>query len=179
MQTYADASRLYYAVINQWNSYLYHVLANIGGIYMENTTVGDGTKTFTFVEKEKQSASVRFLLDEVLTYPRWLFDAEVGKYTYLLRSTPLGIQENAPTQVLKNAQAYILWDLLGNNRLMRMIENEVVNGKQAYTTVELMDALHRHIFASTERGVSPDVMERSLQKNFLDALLTAAAGENK
>lgn len=174
-QTYADASRLYYAVINQWNSYLYHVLANIGGIYMENTTVGDGTKTFTFVEKEKQSASVRFLLDEVLTYPRWLFDAEVGKYTYLLRSTPLGIQENAPTQVLKNAQAYILWDLLGNNRLMRMIENEVVNGKQAYTTVELMDALHRHIFASTERGVSPDVMERSLQKNFLDALLTAAA----
>ena len=91
---------------------------------MENTTVGDGTKTFTFVEKEKQSASVRFLLDEVLTYPRWLFDAEVGKYTYLLRTTPLGIQENTPTQVLKNAQAYILWDLLGNNRLMRMIENE-------------------------------------------------------
>lgn len=174
-QTYADASRLYYAVINQWNSYLYHVLANIGGIYMENTTVGDGIKTFTFVEKEKQAASVRFLLDEVLTYPRWLFDAEVGEYTYLLRSTPLGVQENAPTQVLKNAQAYILWDLLGNNRLMRMIENEMVNGKQAYTAVELMDALHRHIFASTERGTSPDVMARSLQKNFLDALLTAAA----
>ena len=41
-QTYEEASRLYYAVINQWNNYLYHVLANIGGIYMENTVVGDG-----------------------------------------------------------------------------------------------------------------------------------------
>ena len=56
-QTYEEASRLYYAVINQWNNYLYHVLANIGGIYIENTIVGDGVKTYTFVEKEKQQAS--------------------------------------------------------------------------------------------------------------------------
>ena len=49
--------RLYYAVINQWNNYLYHVLANIGGIYIENTVVGDGQKTYTFVEKEKQQAA--------------------------------------------------------------------------------------------------------------------------
>lgn len=80
--------------------------------------------------KEKQQAALKFLLNEVLTYPKWLFDTEVGQYTYLLRNTPVGKQENAPTQILKNAQAYILWDLLGNNRLMRMIENESVNGKK-------------------------------------------------
>ena len=174
-QTYEEASRLYYAVINQWNNYLYHVLANIGGIYIENTIVGDGVKTYTFVEKEKQQASLKFLMDEVLTYPKWLFDTEVGQYTYLLRNTPIGKQENAPTQILKNAQAYILWDLLGNTRLMRMIENESVNGKKAFTVVELMDGLHKNIFGITERGGIPNVMERSLQKNFLDALLTAAA----
>ena len=99
----------------------------------------------------------------------------MGQYTYLLRNTPVGKQENAPTQILKNAQAYILWDLLGNNRLMRMIENESVNGKKAFTVVELMDGLHKNIFGVTERGGVPNVMERSLQKNFLDALLTAAA----
>lgn len=174
-QTYEEASRLYYAVINQWNNYLYHVLANIGGIYIENTVVGDGQKTYTFVEKEKQQAALKFLLDEVLTYPRWLFDTEVGEYTYLLRNTPLGVVENAPTQVLKNAQSYILWDLLLNDRLMRMLENEVVNGKKAFTAVELLDGLHRHIFATTECGALPDVMTRSLQKNFVDALITAAA----
>ena len=88
-QTYEEASRLYYAVINQWNNYLYHVLANIGGIYIENTIVGDGVKTYTFVEKEKQQASLKFLMDEVLTYPKWLFDTEVGQYTYPLKSRPV------------------------------------------------------------------------------------------
>ena len=180
-QTYEEASRLYYAIINQWNNYLYHVLANIGGefidlsVYIENTVIGDGVQTYTFVEKEKQQASLKFLTDEVLTYPKWLFDTEVGKYTYLLHNTPVGQQENAPTQILKNAQAYILWDLLGNTRLMRMIENESVNGKKAFTVVELMDGLHKNIFGITERGGIPNVLERSLQKNFLDALLTAAA----
>ena len=48
-QTYEEASRLYYAVINQWNNYLYHVLANIGGIYIENTIVGDGVKTLSLI----------------------------------------------------------------------------------------------------------------------------------
>lgn len=41
--------------------------------------------------------------------------------------------------------------------------------------MELMDGLHKNIFGITERGGIPNVMERSLQKNFLDALLTAAA----
>ena len=174
-QTYEEASRLYYAVVNQWNNYLYHVMANIGGVYLENTTVGDGVKTYTFVEKEKQKASLQFLIDEVLTYPKWLFDTEVADYTYLLRNTPLGPQENAPTQVLKNAQAYVFWDLLANNRMMRMLENEFVNGKKAFTIVEMMDALHKCVFAVTERGGRPDVMERALQKSFVDALITAAA----
>jgi hypothetical protein len=83
------------------------------------------------------------------------------------------VVENAPTQILKNAQSYILWDLLSNNRLVRMLENEAVNGKKAFTAVELMDGLHRSIFATTERGALPDVMTRTLQKNFLDALITA------
>ena len=174
-QTYEEASRLYSAIITQWNNYLYHVLANIGGIYLENTVVGDGQKTYTFVEKEKQQASLKFLLDEALCYPKWLFDAEVGDYTYLLKDTPLGIVENAPTQVLKNAQFYLMWDLLSNKRMMRMLENESKNGKSAFTAVDLMDGLHKSIFGVTERGVNPDVMTRSLQKNFVDVLITAAS----
>ena len=174
-QTYEEASRLYYSVINQWNNYLYHVLANIGGIYIENTTVGDGNKTFTYVEKEKQKESLQFLMNEVLITPKWLFDNEIADYTYLLKSTPNGIIENAPTQVLKNAQAYILWDLLLDTRILRMLENEYVNKTKAFTAVEMMDLLHKHIFGITETGGTPDVMTRSLQKNFVDALINSAS----
>lgn len=174
-QTYEEASRLYYAVIMQWNNYLYHVMANIGGIYIENTTVGDGVKTYTFVEKEKQEAALDFLLDEVLCYPRWLFDTDISDYTFLLRKNPNGVIEYAPNQILKNTQGYIFWDLLSNDRLMRMLENELKNGKKAFTVVELMDKMHKSIFATTIKGGTPDVMERNLQKGFLDALITAAA----
>lgn len=174
-QTYEEASRLYYAVITQWNNYLYHVMANIGGIYIENTTVGDGVKTYTYVEKEKQEASLDFLLNEVLCYPRWLFDTEISDYTFLLRKNPTGVIEYAPSQILKNTQGYIFWDLLSNDRLMRMLENELKNGKKAFTVVEMMDKMHNSIFATTIKGGTPDVMERNLQKGFLDALITAAA----
>ena len=174
-QTYEEASRLYYAVITQWNNYLYHVMANIGGIYIENTTVGDGVKTYTYVEKEKQEASLDFLLNEVLCYPRWLFDTEISDYTFLLRKNPTGVIEYAPSQILKNTQGYIFWDLLLNDRLMRMLENELKNGKKAFTVVEMMDKMHNSIFATTIKGGTPDVMERNLQKGFLDALITAAA----
>ena len=58
---------------------------------------------------------------------------------------------------------------------MRMLENESVNGRKAFTAVEMMDGLHKGIFAVTERGGLPDVMTRNLQKGFVDALITAAA----
>jgi hypothetical protein len=38
----------------------------------------------------------------------------------------------------------------------------------------MMDMLHNHIFAKTKKGQKLDVMQRSLQKSFVDALITAA-----
>ena len=174
-QDYDEASNLYSAVIYQWSLYLYHVMANVGGMYLENLTVGDGQTSFRFVEKSKQRQALQFLLDEVLSEPKWLFDTPLSKLTYLQRKTPLGVEEQQPFYMLKNQQNYILWDLLNNDRLMRMYENEYENGKKAFTPVEFMDMLHRHIFKTTLAAKSPNLLERNLQKSFIDALITAAA----
>ena len=56
-----------------------------------------------------------------------------------------------------------------------MLENESRNGKDAYTTVDLMNDLHRSIFGVTIRGGLPTVSERNTQKLFVDALITAAS----
>ncbi len=174
-QDYDEASNLYSAVIYQWSLYLYHVMANVGGMYLENLTVGDGQTSFRFVEKSKQRQALQFLLDEVLSEPKWLFDTPLSKLTYLQRKTPLGVEEQQPFYMLKNQQNYILWDLLNNDRLMRMYENEYENGKKAFTPVEFMEMLHRHIFKTTLAAKSPNLLERNLQKSFIDALITAAA----
>lgn len=174
-QTYEDASRLYYSVMGQWNRYMYHVMANIGGIYIENVSVGDNLNSYEFVDKKRQRKALEFLIKEAFIDNDWLFDAEVGKYTYIKVNTPNGPIEYAPSLMRNNMQSYLFWDLLSNHRLMRMLENESVNKKNAFTVVELMDMLHNGIFGVTERGAVPDVKTRILQKNFVDALLTAAA----
>lgn len=76
---------------------------------------------------------------------------------------------------MKNQQSYMFWDMLDNNRLVRMFANEQANGKEAFTAIEMMDMLHKHIFAKTMAGQSLSIEERGLQKNFVDALITAAA----
>lgn len=174
-QTYDEAAKFYSAIIYQWGLFHYHVMANIGGMYVDNVTIDDTKPAFTFVEKEKQRAALQFLMDEVLTYPKWLFGTSLTNSTYLQRVTPLGTEEQHPHLVLRNQQNYVLWDLLDNGRLVRMFENELQQGKAAFTAVEMMDMLHKHIFAKTISGGTPDVQERSLQKSFVDALITAAA----
>ena len=64
---------------------------------------------------------------------------------------------------------------MDNKRMVRMFENEFQNGTDAFTAVEMMDMLHKAIFAPTIGGKKTDVMTRNLQKAFVDALITAAA----
>ena len=178
-QNYDEAGNLYAAVIFQWSLYHYHVMANIGGIYMERPNVDwhkDPEKqAYVFVEKERQKEAVQFLLDEVLCFPEWLFGSPFSTQVFPLRKTPLGTTEQEPAMLLKNQQNYILWDLLANDRLVRMYQNEWMNGEKAFTAVEMTQMLHESIFKKTIAGKKLNVMERSLQKSFVDALITAAA----
>ena len=56
-----------------------------------------------------------------------------------------------------------------------MYQNEWMNGNKAFTAVDMLDMLHNSIFRKTIAGQKLNVMERSLQKSFVDALITAAA----
>jgi hypothetical protein len=130
---------------------------------------------YIHVEKARQKAAVQFLIDNVLSYQPWLFGSPLSKVVYPLRKTPNGTTEQEPAMLLKNQQNYILWDLLSNERLVRMYQNEWENGDQAFTAVEMMDMVHQSLFRKTIAGQKLNVMERSLQKSLLDALITAAA----
>lgn len=178
-QNYDEAANLYAAIIYQWNLYQYHVMANIGGIYMDRPTIewidNPEKKAYTFVEKKRQREAVQFLLDEVLCFPEWLFGSPFSTQVFPLRRTPFGTTEQEPAMLLKNQQNYILWDLLANERIVRMYQNEWMNGGNAFSAVEMLDMLHKSIFRKTIAGQKLNVMERSLQKSFVDALITAAA----
>jgi hypothetical protein len=168
-QTWDDAADLWNAVIGQWDLYNYHVLANVGGIYLENTVVGDGLQTYTYVPRQRQRESVKYLIDEVFTTPKWLFPSSLTSKTYLIRNN----REEHPLTALKNEQNYLIWDLLANDRLMRMIQAESdLGASQAFTASDMMQMLHQAVFTSHPQ---PDALQRSMQKSMVDALITAAA----
>ena len=73
-------------------------------------------------------------------------------YVYPGKEAPTGYREYSPFATYKNIQSYIFWDLLNNDRMDRMIANEVQNGKKAYSATEMMDDLFNAIFADTMTG---------------------------
>lgn len=170
---YLNAGKLINAVIGQWHIYTYHVLANVGGVYVNNTIDGDNTKTYEYVSKERQHEAVDYIVKNVINCPEWLFKNNIYDYVYPLKDSPAGYREYNPFAVFKNMQAYVFWDMLHNDRLARMITNEALNGNKAYTANNLMDDLHKGVFANTLRGRSLDVYERATQKGFIDALIIA------
>lgn len=182
-QTYDEAADLYGEVLYQWELYLYHVMANVGGVYLDRPVLSGSngangqsiTPVYIPVEKSRQKAAMQFLLDNALSYQPWLFGTPLTRVLYPQRQTPNGPTEQEPALLLKVKQSYVLWDLLHNERIIRMYENEWMNGSDAFTAVEMMDMLHQHIFRKTIAGQKLNVMERSLQKSLLDALITAAA----
>ena len=174
-QGYKEAGQLYYAVISHWNNLVYHPLANIGGIYIENNTRNSGLETFTFVPKDVQRESLDFLLRETITDTDWLFENELSKYTFPIKSSPQGALENSPTLLLKNAQSYVFWDLLNNKRLIRMSENEYQNGSKAFTPVEMLDVLYNATFGATSKKKTLSVKDRFIQKGLVDALIQSVS----
>ncbi len=173
-QNYDEASNLYSSVLEQWNRYMYHALASIGGIYIDNAIVGDGKKSYTYVEKDRQRDAVKFIIDEAFTNTDWLFDNDIADYTFVVQNTYMGRIEQSPSFLLTNYQSYLLWDLLNNDRFVRMLENERHNGKEAFAAVEMTDMLYKGLFKPTINGAVPNVRERQQQKNYVDALIMTA-----
>jgi hypothetical protein len=173
-EDYLEAGKLANDIIGQWNLYSYHVLANVGGVYLNNTVYGDGSKSYEFVPKEMQKKSVRYLIDNVIDYPGWLFGDKLYDYVYPVKDSPAGYREYNPFASYKNIQSYIFWDLLSNERLDRMIANEVQNGTKAYRASELMEDLYQAIFAKTLQGKPLNAVEMATQKGLIDALIIAA-----
>lgn len=171
--SYLEAGKLLNAVIGQWYRYAYHVLTNVGGVHINNTIQGDRQQTYTHVEKQIQKDAVNYLLKNVFTYPQWLFSGEIYRYVYPVKESPKGYRSYTPFSNYKNMQSYIMWDLLTNERLDRMISNELSNGQKAYTATELLDDLYKGIFKNTLRKKSLGLVERATQKAFVDALIIA------
>ncbi len=170
-QDYEKAGKMMMGIIGQWFTYANHVVTNIGGVYLDQPVYGEQKAAYTHVEKAKQKDAIKYLIDEVIDIPTWLSKADIYNKTYPIKESPIGNIEYAPTTLFRDLHARIFYSLLQKERLLRMLENEAVNGDKAYTVANMLNDLHQGIFKKTIKGYKLNVYDRQSQKNYIDALI--------
>ena len=156
---YDDLEEVYRELTYMWRGYVNHVITNVGGVYETRKTADQDGLVYTAVPQEKQEAAVKFLNEHAFTTPHWLLDTEI-----LNRIEFAGAIER-----VQKLQDQAVTRLLEEDRLKRMIENQEVNGQEAYTVLEMLDDLRKGIFEELYRSKSVDAYRRNLQRSYVDA----------
>ena len=170
-----EGGRLLMAIVFQWLAYADHVKTNVGGFYLNNVVAGHDIDRYVPVPADYQRKSVKYLIDEVFTTPEWLFGAKAWDKAYAQRSSPVGQMEYAPYNFARELQYKTYYELLADQRLVRMYEVEARQGRGAktYTPEQMMDDITRAVFIRPG-GRSLSIWERMSQKNYVDALIVSS-----
>ena len=173
-ETYEEAKAFYNQVINQWYVYNTHTLANIGGFYLTPLVKGDKMKSYIPVPYQTQKEALNFLKKNILTLPKWLFINSLKDVLKPTKNTPAGAVEQSPYNIFRERQAAILYNLMHDERLLRLLEAEFLQtegNEKIMTVAELFDDLRKFIFDKSLKNTSLTIAERMTQKNYVDALI--------
>jgi hypothetical protein len=157
---YDDLKELYGQVIGQYSRYMRHVRTNIGGVYEEPKTYDQKGAVYTHIPKEKQRRAVAFLNQELFKTPMWMIDVEQSSK----------FQHAGLVNQIRSVQAGTLSEVFEFSRLARMIENEALNGANAYTVIELFTDMRNGVFSELNSGSKIDVYRRNLQHAYIERL---------
>ncbi|MDM1297213.1 zinc-dependent metalloprotease [Empedobacter falsenii] len=174
-KSYINTGKLYYQTIGQWDLYSNHVLANVGGIYLNNTYFGIDKKAYEAVPADMQRKAVNYLNENVIQLPKWLFFNDILDKTYAIKNSPMGPYEQTPYTLAREMQYGLIYNLFTDDRLLRMLENELkhqeFNSKEKIYTVEnLFDQVRSAAF---DKKSNLTILEKMTQKNYVDALIVS------
>ncbi len=174
-KSYINTGKLYYQTLGQWDLYSNHVLANVGGIYLNNTYFGIDKKAYEPVPADMQRKAVNYLNENVIQLPKWLFFNDILDKTYAIKNSPMGPYEQTPYTLAREMQYGLIYNLFTDDRLLRMLENELkhqeLNSKEKIYTVEnLFDQVRNAAF---DKKSNLTILEKMTQKNYVDALIVS------
>ncbi len=168
-QDYDDLGTMYGQVISQFRRYMGHVANNIGGVYEDYKTAGEEGAVYTHVAKEHQKNCLAFLQEQLFETPEWLLDNDIFNKT----------QYSGSVEGVRSMQVRYLNTVMHLGKMARMIENEAMNGNDAYKLVDMMRDLRRGLWSETRNGRTIDTYRRNLQKAHIDRLEYLMTAENQ
>ena len=168
-KNYDDLEKLYGQVISQFNRYMGHVSNNIGGVYENHKTYDQEGAVYTHVDKNHQKNCMAFLQEELFNTPNWLLDKDLFSK----------IEYSGSVERIRALQVRTLNNIMSLGKMARLVENETLNGNDAYSLVEMMRDLRTGIWSELRSGRSIDTYRRNLQKAHIDRLQYLMTAENQ
>ena len=159
-ETYDDLKTMHGQVLGQFNRYMGHVANNIGGVYEYYKTSDQEGAVYTHVSKDKQRKSLQFVNNELFKTPAWMLDKNIISKT----------EYTGTVERIRRLQERTLNNILDLGRMARVIENETLNGRDAYTLISLMSDLRKGVWSELRTGRIIDTYRRNLQRAHIDRL---------
>lgn len=159
-KNYDDLQEMYLQVLGQWNRYMGHVTANVGGVYENYKTYDQAGNVYEPVAKEKQQRAMKFLTDQGLATPTWMLNDDI------LRK----IESAGAVERVRTAQVGIVNSLLDPGRMARLIEAQASLGNKTYTLTDMMSDLRKGVWSEIATGKTIDTYRRNLQRGYLERM---------
>ena len=166
---YSDLEAMYEQVLSQFNRYMGHVANNVGGVYEHYKTADQEGAVYTHVPKEKQAEALAFLDENLFKTPQWLIDKTIFDR----------IEYSGAVERIRGLQERTLKNLLSLGKMARLIENETLNGAQAFKLTDMTTALRNSIWTEIKNGRKIDTYRRNLQRAHIDRLAYLLKAENQ
>lgn len=164
---YSELQEMYGEVGSQFNRYMGHVGRYVGGVKENYKTADQDGAVYTHAPKGKQKEAVKFIIDNLFNTPKWMIDNDI-----LDRLQDYGAVEGMRGRQVRALNSMLEWRKLG-----RVIENEAMNGADAYNIIELFADVRNGIWSELSRGRTIDTYRRSLQRAHIERLELLLTGE--
>ena len=159
-EDFQELEDLYAQIFNQYNRYMGHVIANIGGVYENYKTFDQSGSVYSHVVKNHQKQCMKFLNEQLFKTPAWLINKDISNK----------IEFTGLTERIRKSQSNNLKKILDFARLARIIENNTVNDKESYSLIEMLNDLQSGIWSELRTSSAITVYRRNLQKAYIERM---------
>ncbi|GAB5525783.1 MAG: zinc-dependent metalloprotease [Roseivirga sp.] len=164
---YSELNEMYGEVQSQFNRYMGHVGRYVGGVKENYKSTDQEGVVYTHAPKAKQKEAVKFINDNLFNTPKWMLDEEI-----INRLRDYGTLESMRGMQVRTLNSLLEWRKLG-----RVIENEAMNGSDAYGILDLFSDVRNGVWSELRNGSTIDTYRRNLQRAHIERLETLMTGE--
>jgi hypothetical protein len=161
-EPFNDLEELYGRMLGQWALEMNHVAAIVGGFSSQQKHAGQQGVRFTPIARDRQANAVRFLNANAFSAPEWAIKPEI-----LRRIEPVGVLDR-----VRAGQQRVLNSLLSSVRILRLVEQETLDGAAAYRPLDFLTDVRKGIWNEVYDATAPrvDAYRRNLQRAYVETL---------